>query len=101
MCQAGHRPASRRPVRRLHEQETGGAQRTARQKRAEEAAKRRQQRTERFEAASQAHRQANEQRIVQEKAARAKRDDCKKQAKEQNLHLMKRLNFIKSCMEKK
>ena len=73
----------------------------ARQKKAEEAAKRRQQRTERFEAASQANREANEQRIAQEKAARAKRDDCKKQAKEQNLHLVKRLNFIKSCMEKK
>jgi hypothetical protein len=73
----------------------------ARQKKAEEAAKRRQQRTERFEAASQANREANEQRIAQEKAARAKRDDCKKQAKEQNLHLMKRLNFIKGCMETK
>jgi hypothetical protein len=73
----------------------------ARQKKAEEAAKRKQQRTERFEAAVQANREVNEQRIAQEKAARAKRDDCKKQAKEQNLHLMKRLNFIKSCMEKK
>ena len=73
----------------------------ARQKKAEEVAKRRQQRTERFETASQAHREANEQRIAQENAARTKRDDCKKQAKEQNLHLMKRLNFIKGCMEKK
>jgi len=72
-----------------------------RQKKAEEAAKRRQQRTERFESAEQANREANQQRIAQENAARAKRDDCKKQAKEQNLHLMKRLSFIKSCMEKK
>lgn len=73
----------------------------ARQKKAEEAAKRRQQRTERFEAAVAANRDANLQRIAQENAARARRDDCKKQAKEQKLHLMKRLNFIKSCMEKK
>ena len=73
----------------------------ARQKKAEEAAKRRQERTERFEDAAKANREVNEQRIAQEKAARAKRDDCKKQAKEQNLHLIKRLNFIKNCMEKK
>jgi hypothetical protein len=72
----------------------------ARQKKAEEAAKRRQHRTERFEAAVEANRKANEQRIAQEKAARAKRDDCKRQAKEQNLHFMKRLSFIKSCTEK-
>jgi hypothetical protein len=72
----------------------------AKQKKAEEAAKRRQQRTERFDAAVQANRAANQQRIAQENAARAKRDACKKQAKEQRLHLMKRLNFIKSCMEK-
>ena len=72
----------------------------ARQKKAEEAAQRRQQRTERFEAAVAANRDANLQRIAQENAARAKRDDCKKQAKEQKLHLMTRLNFIKTCMEK-
>ena len=72
----------------------------AKQKKAEEAAQRRQQRTEQFEAAVAANRDANLQRIAQENAARAKRDDCKKQAKEQKLHLMKRLNFIKSCMEK-
>jgi hypothetical protein len=71
-----------------------------RQRKAEEAAKRRQQRTERFDAAAQANREANQQRMAKENAARAKRDDCKKQAKEQKLHLMKRLNFIKSCMEK-
>lgn len=70
------------------------------QKKAEEAAKRQRQRTERFEAAVQANQQANRQRIAQENAARARRDDCKKQAKQQKLHLMKRLNFIKSCMEK-
>jgi hypothetical protein len=73
----------------------------ARQKKAEEAAKRREQRTERFDAAVKANQEANQQRVAQESAARAKRDDCKKQAKEQNLHLIKRLNFIKSCMEKK
>jgi|SRR5690349_8093503 hypothetical protein len=72
----------------------------ARQKKAAEAAQRKQQRTERFEAAVAANRDANLQRIAQENAARAKRDDCKKQAKEQKLHLLKRLNFIKSCMEK-
>jgi hypothetical protein len=72
----------------------------ARLKKAEETAKRREQRTERFDAAVQANREANQQRIAQENAARAKRDDCKKQAKEQKLHLLKRLNFIKSCMEK-
>lgn len=72
----------------------------ARRKKAEDAAQRRQQRTERFEAAMQSNREANQQRIAQENAARAKRDDCKKQAKEQKLHLMKRLNFIKNCMEK-
>ena len=72
----------------------------ARQKKAEEAAERRQERTERFEAAVAANRDANLQRIADEKAARARHDDCKKQAKEQKLHLMKRLNFIKSCMEK-
>ena len=72
----------------------------AKRKKAEEAAQRRQQRTERFDSAVQANRDANLQRIAQENAARAKRDDCKKQAKEQKLHLMKRLNFIKSCMER-
>jgi len=72
----------------------------AKQKKAEESAKRRQQRTEKFEAAVAANRDVNLQRVAQENAARAKRDDCKKQAKEQKLHLMKRLNFIKSCMEK-
>jgi hypothetical protein len=72
----------------------------ARQKKAEEAARRKQQRTERFEAAVASNRDANLQRIAQENAARAKRDDCKKQAKEQKLHLMTRLNFIKTCMEK-
>jgi hypothetical protein len=72
----------------------------ARQKKAQEAAMRRQQRTERFDAAVAANRDANLQRIAHESAARAKREDCKKQAKEQKLHLMKRLNFIKSCMEK-
>jgi hypothetical protein len=72
----------------------------ARQKKAEEAARRKQQRTERFEAAVASNRDANLQRMAQENAARAKRDDCKKQAKEQKLHLMKRLNFIKTCMEK-
>jgi hypothetical protein len=72
----------------------------AKQKKAEEAAKRRQQRTDRFDAAVQANREANQQRIAQENAARTKRDDCKKQAKEQKLHLMKRLNFIRSCMQK-
>jgi len=72
----------------------------AKQKKAEEAAKRRQQRTERFEAAVAANRDANLQRVAQENAARARRDGCKKQAKEQKLHLMKRLNFIKGCMEK-
>lgn len=70
------------------------------QKKAEEAAKRRQQRTERFDAAIESNREANQQRIAQENAARAKRADCKKQAKEQKLHLIKRLNFIKSCMKK-
>ena len=72
----------------------------ARQKKAAEAALRKQQRTDRFEAAVAANRDANLQRIAQENAARAKRDNCKKQAKEQKLHLMKRLNFIKTCMEK-
>jgi hypothetical protein len=72
----------------------------ARLKKAEESAKRREQRTERFDAAVRANREANQQRIAQESAARAKRDDCKKQAKEQKLHLLKRLNFIKGCMEK-
>jgi hypothetical protein len=72
----------------------------ARQKKAEDAARRRQERTERFEAAEKTIREANQQRIAQENAARAKRDNCKKQAKEQNLHLMKRLNFIRTCMEK-
>ena len=72
----------------------------ARRKKAEEAAQRKRQRTERFEAAVASNRDANLQRIAQENAARAKRDDCKKQAKEQKLHLMKRLNFIKTCMEK-
>ena len=72
----------------------------ARLKKAEETAKRREQRTERFDAAVRANREANQQRIAQENAARAKRDDCKKQAKEQKLHLLKRLNFIKGCMEK-
>jgi hypothetical protein len=72
----------------------------ARRKKAEDAARRKQQRTERFEAAVRTNREANQQRITQENAARAKRDECKKQAKEQKLHLMKRLNFIKSCMEK-
>jgi hypothetical protein len=72
----------------------------ARLKKAEESAKRREQRTERFDAAVRANREANQQRIAQENAARAKRDDCKKQAKEQKLHLLKRLNFIKGCMEK-
>jgi len=72
----------------------------AKQKKAEERAKRKQERTERFEGAMKSTQEANQQRIAQENAARAKRDDCKKQAKEQNLHLMKRLNFIKSCMEK-
>ena len=72
----------------------------ARQKKAEDAARRRQERTERFEAAEKTIREANQQRIAQENAARAKRDNCKKQAKEQNLHLLKRLNFIRSCMEK-
>jgi hypothetical protein len=72
----------------------------AKQKKAEERAQRKQQSTERFEAAIKSNQEANQQRIAQENAARAKRDACKKQAKEQNLHLMKRLNFIKSCMEK-
>jgi hypothetical protein len=72
----------------------------AKQKKAEERAKRKQERTERFEGAMKSTQEANQQRIAQENAARAKRDDCKKQAKEQNLHLMKRLNFIKSCVEK-
>jgi hypothetical protein len=71
------------------------------QKKAEERAKRRQERSERFDAAMKTNQETNQQRIAQENAARAKRDDCKKQAKEQNLHLMKRLNFIKGCMEKK
>src|SRR5262245_36092406 len=65
----------------------------ARQKKAQAAAQRKQQRTERFDAAVASNREANLQRIAQENAARAKRDDCKKQAKEQKLHLMKRLNF--------
>ena len=73
----------------------------ANQKKAEERAKRKQERSERFDAAMKANQETNQQRIAQENAARAKRDDCKKQAKEQNLHLMKRLNFIKGCMEKK
>ena len=72
----------------------------AKKRKAEEAAQRRQQRTDRFDAAVAANRDANLQRVAQENAARAKRDDCKKQAKQQNLHLVKRLNFIKSCMEK-
>jgi len=72
----------------------------AKQKKAEERAKRKHERTERFEGAMKSTQEANQQRIAQENAARAKRDDCKKQAKEQNLHLMKRLNFIKSCVEK-
>jgi hypothetical protein len=72
----------------------------ANQKKAEERAKRKQERTERFEATMKASDETNKQRIAQENAVLAKRDDCKKQAKEQNLHLMKRLNFIKSCMEK-
>ena len=70
------------------------------QKKAEEAAKRRQQRTERFEAAIESNREANQRRVSLENAARARRADCKKQAKEQKLHLVKRLNFIKACMEK-
>src|SRR5262245_17429002 len=70
-------------------------------KRKEERAERKQERTGRFEAAIKASEEAQKQRIVQENAARARRDECKKQAKEQNLHLVKRLNFIKSCMEKK
>src|SRR5215467_6499387 len=53
----------------------------ARQKKAEESAKRRQDRTERFDAAVKAHEEGQRQRIAQENAARAKRDDCKKQAK--------------------
>src|SRR5262249_9732522 len=72
----------------------------ASQKKAEDRAKRKQERTERFEAAVKGTEEAKKQRVTQEDAARAKRDDCKKQAKEQNLHFMKRLNFIKSCVEK-
>jgi hypothetical protein len=98
MRQAG-RPPSRRSFRPLHEQEGDRAQGGG-QAGAEETAQRKQQRTERFDAAVAANRDANLQRVAQENAARAKRDDCKKQAKEQKLHLMKRLNFIKSCMEK-
>jgi len=73
----------------------------AKQKKTEERAMRKQERTERFEGAMKSAQDTNQQRVAQENAARAKRDDCKKQAKEQNLHLMKRLNFIKNCVEKK
>jgi hypothetical protein len=69
------------------------------QRRAEEAAKHKAERTERFDAAMQANRETNLQRIEQEKAARARREDCKKQAKEQKLHFMKRLRFIENCVK--
>jgi hypothetical protein len=72
----------------------------AKQKKAEERAKRKHERSERFEAAVKGAEEAKKQRVAQENAARDKREDCKKQAKEQNLHLLKRLNFIKSCMDK-
>jgi hypothetical protein len=76
-----------------------GRKAAEKQRRAEEAAKRKAQRTERFEAAMQANRETNLLRIEQEKAARARREDCKKQAKEQKLHFMKRLRFIENCVK--
>src|SRR5262245_50739792 len=49
----------------------------ASQKKAEDRAKRKQERTERFEAAVKGTEEAKKQRVTQEDAARAKRDDCK------------------------
>lgn len=70
----------------------------ARQKKAEEKAARKQHSIERFNTAMQAHREANLKKLEHEKAERAKMADCKKQAKEQKLHLVKRMRFIETCM---
>jgi hypothetical protein len=52
------------------------------------------------ETAQKQHRREewNERTLEAVEARDRKRADCRRQAKEQNLHLMKRLRFVKKCM---
>lgn len=43
---------------------------------------------------------SKQERAAARSATKAKREDCKAQAKAQNLHLLKRSRFIRTCMRK-
>jgi hypothetical protein len=43
---------------------------------------------------------SKEERAAARAATKAKQEDCKAQAKAQNLHLLKRSRFIRGCMRK-
>jgi hypothetical protein len=68
-------------------------------KAAHESARERRKALEEDSAQKQARREESEKRMLEAVEARDRlRADCRRQAKEQDLHLMKRVRFIKKCM---